>query len=93
MDREQYLNLLEPAIATVIKKSEDYRAGAVTLGQYFPFGDKSYIQMLHVKTLRLVSLADNPKPNFESVEDTVLDMINYGVFYLDYLRKKYNEQL
>lgn len=77
---------------TVVKKHEDYNS-LVKLEQYFPFGDKSYVQMLHVKTLRLVSLADNPKPNFESAKDSVLDLINYSVFYLDYMEKKANERI
>jgi hypothetical protein len=86
MDRKQYLLLLEPAIATVVAKHEDYNVAA-PLASYFPFADKSYTQMIHVKSSRLVSLASSDaEPNFESVEDTLLDMINYCVFYLAYLQ-------
>lgn len=85
MDRARYLALLEPAMKIVVAKHQDYNK-AVELSAYFPFQDKSYIQMLHVKAMRLVSLAStNQEPNFESVQDTVIDMINYAVFYLDYL--------
>ena len=90
MDLNRYMALIQPAMETVVKKHQDYNS-AVTLEQYFPFGDKSYVQMLHVKTLRLVSLADNPKPNFESAKDSVLDLINYAVFYLDHLQRKEDE--
>lgn len=87
MDRARYLDLINPAIALVIKKHQDYNKG-LELSQYFPFHDASYVQMLHVKQCRLLSLvATNTRENFESKKDTVLDLINYAVFYLDYLDK------
>ena len=91
MDRTHYLTLIEPAIALVARKSEDYQSAAVALEDYFPFGDKSYVQMLHVKTMRLVSLANNSNPNFEAAQDSVLDLINYAVFYLEYFQRRHHE--
>ena len=87
MNRKEYLKLLEPVIEMVVAKGEDYNSG-VSLHDYFPFEDKSYIQMIHLKALRLVALADNPEPNFESTKDTVMDLVNYAVFYLDYLNER-----
>lgn len=90
MDRARYLELINPAIVLVQKKHEDYNQGEASLTQYFPFGDYSYIQMTHLKALRLVSLAslgEGSAPNYDSIKDTVLDLINYAVFYLDYLEK------
>jgi hypothetical protein len=87
MNRQQYLDLINPAIVIVAKKGEDYNS-AVTLEQYFPFGDHSYVQMIHLKALRLVSLAEKSQINFEGKQDTVLDLINYCVFYLDYLAQE-----
>lgn len=86
MDRNEYLDLIAPAMLLTVKKHEDYN-NSIKLVEYFPFGHKSYVQMLHVKLMRLRSLAENAEPNFESVEDTVLDLINYAVFYLQFLRK------
>lgn len=85
MDRARYLELIGPAIVLVLKKHQDYSKG-LELEQYFPFGDASYVQMLHVKQCRLLSLVStNTTENFESKKDTVLDLINYAVFYLAYL--------
>ena len=84
MNSDEYLILIRPAIDLVALKGQDYNTGP-KLEQYFPFGDKSYIQMIHLKALRLVSLADRPVPNFDGTKDSVLDLINYCVFYLDYL--------
>lgn len=85
MDRSKYLELINPAIVLVQKKHQDYNKG-LELEQYFPFGDASYVQMLHVKQCRLLSLVStNTTENFESKKDTILDLINYAVFYLAYL--------
>lgn len=75
-----------------LKKSKDYNNGIVKLKDYFPFGLLSYAQMLHTKAMRLNSLASQSmatngdvKPEFESVKDTALDMINYASFLADHL--------
>lgn len=86
MTRDEYLALIEPCIEVVEKKHEDYNGETHTLESYFPFGLKSYVQMLHVKTQRLVQLANSEQePNFESIVDTVKDLINYSVFTLAHL--------
>jgi hypothetical protein len=88
MDKMRYLELIEPALQIVVKKHEDYGNEVLGLKTYFPFGLTSYAQMLHVKSQRLVSLAKTgQQPNYESLEDTVKDMINYAVFLLDAINK------
>lgn len=65
------------------KKGEDYNVGHVQFSDYFPFGHKSHVQMLYLKALRLVSLVEkNGPPNFDSVEDTLIDMCVYANQYL-----------
>ena len=86
MDRQTYLKLIEPAVALVARKGEDYNANTIQLAEYFPFKDKSYQQMLHMKVLRMRSLLDKGSaPNFDSMLDSVYDLLNYAVFYLEYL--------
>lgn len=56
--------------------------------RYFPFGHTSFLQMLHMKVERLKNL--NPdfftgEINHESVLDSVLDLVNYGNFYAEWL--------
>jgi len=86
MNRQQFLQLIEPALQLVDRKGKDYNTGP-TLEQYFPFGDASYIQMIHLKSLRLVATASKGAVaiNFESKKDSTLDLINYCVFYLAHL--------
>ena len=74
-----------------IKKSQDYNNGngqPASRAAYFPFGLLSYAQMLHTKSQRLNSLAQQDKaPNNESVRDTLLDMINYASFAVEAIDK------
>ena len=86
MTKEEFLKLCEPIAELVGAKHDDYNATTVRLEDYFPFGDKSYVHMLFTKVLRMVSLAHNPKqPRFESVQDSVYDLIAYAIFYTKYL--------
>ena len=89
MDRLRFLELIEPALKLVVSKGQDYNANAIQLAEYFPFKDKSYQQMLHMKVLRMRSLLDKGSaPNHDSLLDSVYDLVNYAVFYLDYLEPK-----
>ena len=86
MKAHEFFELVRPVATLVDQKDQDYNTG-VALEEYFPFGHKSYIHMLHTKVLRLISLVQAQKqPNFESIEDTVDDLIAYAVFYKDYLQ-------
>jgi len=88
MDRQKYLKLIEPAIKLVDRKGEDYNQ-TISLHEYFPFKDASYQQMLHMKVLRMRSLlGKGSAPNFDSMLDSLYDLLNYAVFYLEYLENQ-----
>lgn len=85
---------LADAALLCVKKSQDYNTEQrevppelIVRDNYFPFGLKSYVQMVHTKATRLVSLADAPSTNFESAADTFLDQINYSGFAVYWLRR------
>ena len=73
------------AVELCIKKSQDYNNGQdkpASRKEYFSFGLLSYAQMLHTKTQRLNSLAQQTKaPNHESIRDTLIDLINSTCFF------------
>lgn len=74
---------VKDALALCAKKSVDYNKHTGR-GAYFPMGLPSYAQMIHTKSMRLVNLASTrAEPNFESVRDTCLDLINYAWFLAD----------
>ncbi len=91
MNTQEYLDTIEEAMDVVVAKGEDYNSSGVELEEYFPFGDWSYTQMLHLKVTRLRSLLNVEEPNFDSRKDTLIDLINYAVFYLSYLQNAEGE--
>jgi predicted HAD superfamily Cof-like phosphohydrolase len=75
-----------------ITKSQDYQSDGsnISLEEYFPFGDESYVHMINQKCLRVrscVSSSSTKGPNFESLQDSLVDLINYSSFYYEYLEK------
>jgi hypothetical protein len=74
---------VQDALALCARKAGDYNKHTGR-DAYFPLGLPSYAQMIHTKAMRLVNLAaTRSEPNFESVRDTCLDLINYAWFLAD----------
>jgi len=86
--QDKAAKILEEAAKLKIAKSKDYQNGMWKESDYFPFGDTSYLHMLWTKMLRIRSVAESKETNFESLEDSLLDMINYSAMYISYLRDK-----
>ena len=51
--------ILHEAAELKQKKQADYQGDMWTEEDYFPYGNKSYIHMIHTKYLRMRSLAEN----------------------------------
>ena len=79
------LQVLKDAAELKELKSKDYQGSLFTEEDYFPFADASYIHMLWTKMLRVRSVAEQEDQNFESLEDSLLDMINYSAMYAAYI--------
>ena len=86
------IQILKDAAALKEEKSKDYQGGNWEEEDYFPFGGQSYMHMIHTKYLRMRNIMEVDTPNFESLEDTLIDMINYCAMYAAYLENKKNEQ-
>ena len=72
-------------------KSKDYQGGLFTEQDYFPYGHQSFCHMLWTKMLRIRSVADQETTNFESLEDSLLDMINYAAMYAAWIENQKND--
>jgi len=86
--------ILQEAIKLKEKKSQDYQGSMFSEEEYFPFGNASYMHMIHTKYLRMRSLSDKPFQdiNFESLEDTLTDMAIYCAMFQAYLENKRNSE-
>jgi hypothetical protein len=94
------IEVLRECIELQLKKSRDYQNPTSTVKQadYYPNGCLTIHDIMHTKMLRLKSVMEALqndtayKPNFESLEDSAKDLINYASFFVSYLRGKIDGQ-
>ena len=83
------VQILHEAAKLKERKSKDYQGGRWSEEDYFPFGDKSYIHMIHTKYLRMRNICEgNQETNFEALEDTLVDMAVYCAMFAAYLENE-----
>ena len=86
--------VLNECIELQTRKSNDYQNpnSIVRQADYYPQGVATILDIIHAKNLRMRSVLEamqrdpNYKPNFESLEDSAKDAINYCSFLVAYLR-------
>ena len=85
-------NILLEAAELQEKKGQDYNnaTSSVQQADYYPRGVWSILDIVNAKYLRMVSVLETMeqggKANFESVEDSAIDLINYASFAAAYMR-------
>lgn len=87
------VNVLEECVELQLKKSRDYQNPNSTVKQadYYPNGIVTIHDIMHAKMLRMKSVMEAMQssdydPNFESLEDSAKDLINYASFFVAYCR-------
>jgi hypothetical protein len=99
LERESMRVLME-CITLQGKKSRDYQNPNSTIVQadYYPHGVDTIFDIMHAKMLRIKSVLEAMQydptyaPNFESIEDSGKDLINYTSFFCSYIRGKMEGQ-
>ena len=94
------LEVLRKAAEIQNKKGNDYQNpnSRIKQAMYYPRGCSSLLDIMYAKVLRMQSVMEameqdpNYNPNFESLEDTYKDMINYASFAVSYMRGKMEGQ-
>lgn len=94
------INVLQECIALQLKKSNDYQNPNSTIKQadYYPNGCSTIFDIMHAKMLRIKSVMEamqnDPSyiQNFESLEDSAKDLINYASFFCSYLNHEIDGQ-
>jgi hypothetical protein len=91
-DRES-VNVLMECIDLQRRKSQDYQNpnSKIKQADYYRHGIDSIQELIWTKTLRLESLISaaresGDQPNFEGLQDTYKDLINYASFAVSWLR-------
>lgn len=98
-------NFTRPSVKTLLKaielqekKGRDYQNpnSRVRQADYYPHGVYSILDTVHGKILRMYSVLESMEagasPNFESVQDSAIDAINYLSFIVAYIDGKIDGQ-
>ena len=92
---KESLRVLQECAELQTKKSQDYqnKQSNVTQMMHYRRGVDTVHDIIHGKVLRAQSLLESQgDPNFESLEDTHKDLINYCSFAVSLLRGKMEGQ-
>lgn len=93
---EKYsLGVLKKAAEIQVKKGNDYQNpnSRVRQADYYPRGCATLLDTMAAKVLRMQSVLEameqdsSYNPNFESLEDSCLDIINYASFFASYMNQ------
>jgi len=91
---KESVKVLQECIDLQLAKSRDYQNPNSTVLQadYYPNGITTIHDIMHAKMLRMKSVmeamqGDDYEPNFESLEDSAKDLINYSSFFVSYCRQ------
>lgn len=91
---KESIKVLQECAELQLKKSNDYQnpKSRIKQANYYPRGVASILDTIQTKVLRTYSVMEameldpDYNPNFESLEDSFKDMINYASFAVAYLR-------
>lgn len=92
---KESLRVLQECAELQTKKSQDYQSSESTVVQamHYRRGVDTIHDIILGKVMRATSLLESSEdPNFESLEDTYKDMINYCSFAVAYSRGKMEGQ-
>jgi hypothetical protein len=100
MSERHSVQVLRECIDLQNKKANDYQNpnSAIKQADYYPSGCLTILEIIHAKVLRMRSVMEamqhdpNYQPNFESLEDSAKDLINYASFYVAYSRGQVDGQ-
>lgn len=92
------VKVLKEAVDLQNRKSQDYQnpLSRVRQSDHYPRGVYTILDTINGKMLRMYSVLETMeaggKVNFESVEDSAIDMINYASFLVAYMRGEIDGQ-
>jgi|TARA_Y100000114_G_C11536810_1_gene220684 hypothetical protein len=92
---KESLRVLQECAELQAKKSQDYQSdeSTVTQAMHYRRGVDTIHDIILGKVVRATSLLESGnEPNFESLEDTYKDLINYSSFAVSYIRGKMEGQ-
>lgn len=94
MKDKESIKVLQECAELQLKKSNDYQNpnSRIRQADYYPRGVATILDIIYAKVLRMYSVLEametdsEYEPNFESLEDSGKDLINYASFMVAYMR-------
>ena len=94
MTDKESIKIINEAVALQLRKSDDYQNDKSRIKQadYYPRGVLTILDIVYAKVLRMYSVIEamendpDYEQNFESIEDSCKDLINYASFIGAYTR-------
>lgn len=89
------MRVLLECVQLLAKKGADYQNpnSEVKQAMYYPNGIQTILDIIEGKRLRLISLLEaKSNPNFESIEDSFKDLVNYAAIGAAWCRGKIDGQ-
>ena len=91
---KESVKVLQECAELQVKKGNDYQNphSRIKQADYYPQGVATLLDIIHAKMLRMRSVVEAMQqdpdydPNFESIEDSCKDLINYASFIGAYCR-------
>lgn len=93
-NEKESIKVLHECADLQLKKANDYQNpnSRIKQADYYPRGVATILDIVHAKVLRMQSVLEAMEhdkdydPNFESLEDSAKDLVNYGSFIVSYMR-------
>ena len=90
---KESLKVLQKAAEVQNNKGNDYQnpSSRIQQAMYYPRGCSTLLDTMYAKVLRMQSVLEamesdpDYNPNFESLEDSCIDIINYASFFAAYM--------
>ena len=95
---KESLKVLQECAELQARKSKDYQneKSRIRQADHYPRGCATILDMVHQKITRMYSVLESMESgdevNFESLEDSAIDAINYLSFFVSYSRGKMEGQ-
>ena len=94
-ERKESVKVLQECMDLQLKKSKDYQSDSsnITQAMHYRRGVDTIHDIIIGKLMRATSLIESGNdPNFESLEDSCLDLINYATFFASYMKGEMDGQ-
>ena len=95
---KESIKVLQECAELQDRKSRDYQNenSRIRQADHYPRGCATILDMVHQKITRIYSVMESmesgEQPNFESLDDSAKDAINYLSFFISYSRGKMDGQ-